>query len=367
MSDTINVLLVDDQALLRQALANLLAQNTDLTIIGTASDGHEAIKQVALHRPDVVLLDIEMPNLDGLSATQLITQRFPESKVILLSAHDDNAYLINALRAGAKAYLLKNTLGDELTDTIRKVHKGYGQFGPGILEKMVAGIATAENTASPVVLEEALIEPNPLTEAASAVHQDHPLPIAGVTSPWMIPDSALTSALGRFDEDELLTLIQRLRDHPQSELTLKSYLNQHLVENPTNLAGLYLQGVLARQSWHQPQIAFESLKRGFQAGIQQEMPHETLLLFYREALSLDPVAAFSWLTQTSSPWNARKHLPFLIQEAAMQLGKASPQYRSLLTLYRIRCLKAVLAKHQDINSAFLTPTLEQVSVVSNAI
>ena len=339
MSDTINVLLVDDQALLRQALENLLTQNADLKIVGTASDGHEAIKQVALCRPDVVLLDIEMPNLDGLSATRLITQRFPETKVILLSAYDNDAYLMNGLKAGAKAYLLKDTLSGELTDTIRNVYKGYGQFSPGILEKMVAGIAKPEDIAS-----ETAVDLPPVTATGGEVlefPQTQPAP-GGKASPSSAPPGAASMlALERFNPDELLTLIGQLRSHPDTATALKPILEQRIAEEPNNLSALYVYGALARQAWNQPRKALESLQAGFQAGVQQNTSPEALLLFYREALHVEPLSAFSWLTRIGSPWSTLKRLPFLIQEAATQFGKGSPQYRSLMMLYRIRCLKAM--------------------------
>lgn len=336
MSDTINVLLVDDQALLRQALANLLSQNTDLNIVGTASDGHEAIKQVALNRPDVVLLDIEMPNLDGLSATQLIAQRFPETKVILLSAHDDNAYLMNALKVGAKAYLLKSTLGEEITDTIRNVHKGYGQFGPGILEKMVAGIATPTKS---------------ISEVESSVSLE----------------TILTTTIHRFEPDELVALWDQLHDRPEAAIALRPNLEACLQDNPHNLAALYLLGALARQSGDQPQVAVDMLARGYEAGVKQTLPAKDLLLFYQAAAEIDPTTAFGWLTQQNNPWSSPKHLPFLIQEAATRLGKTSSQYRLLLVLYRVQLLKALLPTPREIYPPFPAATiLDQTPVTTSA-
>ncbi|MEM9007407.1 MAG: response regulator transcription factor [Cyanobacteria bacterium P01_F01_bin.86] len=344
MSETINVLLVDDQALLRQALENLLTQNADLKIVGTASDGHEAIKQVALCRPDVVLLDIEMPNLDGLSATRLITQRFPETKVILLSAYDNDAYLMNGLKAGAKAYLLKDTLSGELTDTIRNVYKGYGQFSPGILEKMVAGIAKPEE-----LLTEDIAEVGSSAKVTGGDILEFPqkqpvTPVSSTSQPVALPSSASMLALDQFNPDDLRKLLHELHSHSETASAVKPVLEERIAEEPTNLAALYVYGVMARQTWNEPQKAFASLQAGFQAGMQQKIAPEALLIFYREALPLDASSAFSWLTQVGSPWNKLKRLPFLIQEAAKQFGRGSSQYRSLLLLYRIRFLKMMLSK-----------------------
>lgn len=347
MSDTIKVLLVDDQALLRQALANLLAQQANLSIVGTASDGHEAIKQVALYRPDIVLLDIEMPNLDGLSATRLITQRFPESKVILLSAHDNKAYLMKALRAGAKAYLLKNTLSSELIDTIQNVHKGYGQFGPGILEKMVEGMLTPAEQGVEVVRSQSL------NQAATAAEMP-------------LQEAEVALAFSRFEPEELRSLVGTLRLHPQAAIAFKPKLEQQLSADPTNLAALYVQGALSQTPWNLPQVALRSLQAGFQSGIHQELSPEALLLFYREALPLNPITAFSWLTQAGSPWNLQKRLPFLIKEAAKLFGPASAQCRTLLLLYRIRGLKTLMTRASSTTPFFPnTAARKPATVVSS--
>lgn len=345
VSTPINILLVDDQALLRQALANLLEQDTELNIVGVASDGYEAIKQVALCRPDVVLLDIEMPNLDGLSTTQLITQRFPEIKVIVLSAHDNNVYLMNALRAGAKAYLLKNTLCEELIDTVRLVHKGYSQFSSDVFEKMLAGIPTAAS--SPV---------GPLTNGAAAAA---PLAALAEEAPeGMILEDVLRSAklspeiLTRFEPREIKEATDQILAVPEVAISLKSSLNQRIAEEPTNLAILYLHGALASHSWDQPSTAFKSLWEGFQAGLEQAASTEALLLFYQEAAGLKPTLAFSWLTQTDGPWNNFHSLPFLVQEATKLFGETSSQARSLVTLYRIRSLKSILMEHANTTSVW---------------
>ena len=118
----INILLVDDQALLCEVLKTWLDVEEDLIVAGLAHDGQEAIIKVEELKPDIVLMDIDMPKMDGLSATKIICQRFPETKVVVLSGHDDDAYLGKSLRAGAKGYLLKNTTAEELVLKIRSVY-----------------------------------------------------------------------------------------------------------------------------------------------------------------------------------------------------------------------------------------------------
>ena len=118
----INILLVDDQALLCEVLKTWLDVEEDLIVAGVAHDGQEAIAKVEELRPDIVLMDIDMPKMDGLNATKIICQRFPEVKVIVLSGHDDDDYLGRSLESGAKGYLLKNTTAEELVLKIRSIY-----------------------------------------------------------------------------------------------------------------------------------------------------------------------------------------------------------------------------------------------------
>jgi YesN/AraC family two-component response regulator len=118
----INILLVDDQALLCEVLKTWLDVEQDINVLGVAHNGQEAIAKVEQLQPDIVLMDIDMPEMDGLQATKIISQRFPKVRVIFLSGHDDDVYLGKSLRAGAKGYLLKNTTADELVKKIRSVY-----------------------------------------------------------------------------------------------------------------------------------------------------------------------------------------------------------------------------------------------------
>jgi DNA-binding NarL/FixJ family response regulator len=120
----IRILLVDDQALLCEVLKTWLEVEQDFEVVGIARNGEEGIEKVESLRPDLVLIDIEMPGMNGLNATTIIKQRFPEVKVIVLSAHDDDAYVGKSVRAGAKGYILKNTTAEELATKIRAIHNG---------------------------------------------------------------------------------------------------------------------------------------------------------------------------------------------------------------------------------------------------
>jgi RNA polymerase sigma factor (sigma-70 family) len=133
----IRLLLVDDQSLICQGLKAMLSLEADLEVIGTADNGEMAIEQVSTLKPDVVLMDLRMPVMDGREATRLISQQFPEVKVLVLSTFDDDRYIADSIRAGAKGYLLKDMPSEELAQAIRVVHQGYTQMGPGLLEKLM--------------------------------------------------------------------------------------------------------------------------------------------------------------------------------------------------------------------------------------
>ncbi|AFY32782.1 response regulator transcription factor [Calothrix sp. PCC 7507] len=145
----IKVLLVDDQSLIRQGLRALLELEPDLEIVGEAENGESAIKLIAELQPHVVLMDIRMPIMDGVAATQEIHQRFSGIKVLVLTTFDDQEYVTAALQNGAMGYLLKDTPSEELAVAIRAVHKGYTQLGPGIVKKLLTQFSTATLTQSP--------------------------------------------------------------------------------------------------------------------------------------------------------------------------------------------------------------------------
>jgi hemolysin D len=132
----IRILLVDDQRTVRYIWQSYLVDQPDLEVIGHAADGEGTLVQVASLHPDIILLDIEMPGMDGLTTTRLICDRHAQTKVIVLSSHDHEEYIRKALQAGAKGYLLKNTPAPELIHAIRFVQKGYLQMGPGLFEKL---------------------------------------------------------------------------------------------------------------------------------------------------------------------------------------------------------------------------------------
>ncbi|WP_199315404.1 MULTISPECIES: response regulator transcription factor [Oscillatoriales] len=110
----------------------------DLEVVGEAENGQQAIAQASALQPDVVLMDVRIPIMDGVAATRVICQQFNSTKVLVLTTFDDDDYVSQAMRLGAKGYLLKDTHSDDLAAAIRAIHKGYTQMGPGLMEKAIA-------------------------------------------------------------------------------------------------------------------------------------------------------------------------------------------------------------------------------------
>lgn len=133
----INILLVDDQKMVREALKVALEPETDLAIVGTADNGVSAVKQVEKLQPDVVIMNMEMPVLDGAGATERITKNFPQTKILILTSYDSDEYVTKCLAMGAKGYLLKDSGTTDIAEAIRSINKGYTQISPGLLEKLL--------------------------------------------------------------------------------------------------------------------------------------------------------------------------------------------------------------------------------------
>jgi DNA-binding NarL/FixJ family response regulator len=131
----IKVLIVDDQKSVQEIIKNYIEADPGLELIGCANDGKEAIELIKIHHPHVVLMDIEMPVMDGLEATQIISEQFINTNVLIISVHNDDTYLDAALQVGAKGYLKKNTPEKELINAVYSAYKGYFQLGPGLLEQ----------------------------------------------------------------------------------------------------------------------------------------------------------------------------------------------------------------------------------------
>jgi DNA-binding NarL/FixJ family response regulator len=158
---SINLLIVDDQALFREGLRTLLSVHQDIHVVGEAATGQEAVDFVRHHQPDVVLMDVRMPVLDGVAATRQICAGSNNTRVIMLTTFDDDEYVFEGLRAGAVGYLLKDVASDRLLDAIRAAMRGDSFLQPSVAAKVVAEFARL----SPPEPENE--RPQPLTEPLS--------------------------------------------------------------------------------------------------------------------------------------------------------------------------------------------------------
>jgi DNA-binding NarL/FixJ family response regulator len=128
----IQILVVDDHPVVREGILGLIATQSDMHLAAEAATGREAIQQFRAHRPDVTLMDLQMPEMSGLDAIMAIRDEFPEARIVVLTTYVGDAQVMRALKAGARAYLLKNTLNKELLDTIRAVHAGKKWLSPEV-------------------------------------------------------------------------------------------------------------------------------------------------------------------------------------------------------------------------------------------
>lgn len=132
----LNVLIVDNQALARDGLELIVGASNDIIVIGTAENGADAIDKIDALHPDLVLMDLKMPVMNGVQATRRIRERFPEVKVLVLTTYDADEWVVDAIRAGASGYLLKDSPRDEIVDAIRKTAAGENTTSPQITEKL---------------------------------------------------------------------------------------------------------------------------------------------------------------------------------------------------------------------------------------
>ena len=140
----IRVLVVDDHAILRDGIRSLLERQEDIRVVGEAANGREAIERVQELAPDLVLMDVAMPEMDGLEATRQIKTRFPQVRVLILTQHDDHEYVEPMLRAGASGYVLKRSGGREVVNAIRQVYEFGAFLEPSITRQVIEGLTQPE-------------------------------------------------------------------------------------------------------------------------------------------------------------------------------------------------------------------------------
>ena len=139
----IRILIVEDQRIVREGLIALLEDESEVAIVGEASEGAEAVELFARLQPDVVLMDLQMPNVDGPEATRRIREQSPDARILVLTTYATDEFIFKALRDGARGNLLKDASADQLLEAIRAVHQGRTLLAPEVAERLVAGVSAS--------------------------------------------------------------------------------------------------------------------------------------------------------------------------------------------------------------------------------
>lgn len=150
----IKVMIADDQELIRQSLQIILNSKTDIKVTDVASNGQEVIRSIRREKPDIILMDIRMPKIDGVQCTKIIKENYPQIKIIILTTFDDDEYVYNALKFGASGYLLKGVSMDELCGAIRTVYSGRAMINPDIATKVLRLFSQMAQTNYTIPVEE---------------------------------------------------------------------------------------------------------------------------------------------------------------------------------------------------------------------
>ena len=233
----IRVLVVEDQEIVRRGLRTMLQRKPDFQVVGEAANGQDAIALVTSlqgtdQQPDVILMDIQMPVMDGVAATQHLCQQFPDLKVLVLTTFDDAPYIAEAMRYGAKGYVLKDTPSKELAEIIRSIHRGYTQFGPGILEKAIT-LTQSQADQPPVQASNPSISlsnlPPGFTELTSREREVLCLIAAGRSNREIAEQLCVTEGTARNHISHILSRLN-LRDRTQAAIVASAFLPW--LENP---------------------------------------------------------------------------------------------------------------------------------------
>ena len=217
MPDPIRILLVDDQRLMRDGLRTLLELEDNLEVVSEAADGREAVAAYTAVQPDVVLMDIRMPQMDGVEATRTIRQQWPNARILILTTFDTDQYVFEGIRAGAMGYLLKDLSGAELASAIRTIAAGGALIGPEVAQRVMQQLAQmpTETAVSP---PPAHVLTDPLTDREMEILQ---LMAEGLSNPRIAERLFLAEGTVKNYVSQILQKTET-RDRAQAVLKAKS-------------------------------------------------------------------------------------------------------------------------------------------------
>lgn len=233
----VRLLIVDDQPLIRRGLAMMLATEPDIAVVGQAADGIEAVEQALATRPDVVVMDLQLPRASGVVATRALARQLPTARVVVLTTFDDDELVFEAIRGGAHAYLLKDASEAEVLDTIRAVHRGESRLSPRIAAKVLAQFRAVAHERTPASTATATATPasaststsTPTAVPAAALASAPALAAAPATPPPAAP--ADDPALAQLTERELRILDLLAEGRTNKQIAAAVFLAEGTVKN----------------------------------------------------------------------------------------------------------------------------------------
>lgn len=169
--EKIRILVVDDYTLVREGFARMLELCPDFEVVGQASSAQEALERCRLLQPDIVLMDIKLPQINGIEATRMIKEKWPHVEIVILSMYDEDEYVMEAVKAGASGYLLKDVTHEQLFETVRVVHAGGSMMQPNLARKLLREFAQIARTSPALSRPEGGAEPLVLSEREVEVLQ----------------------------------------------------------------------------------------------------------------------------------------------------------------------------------------------------
>jgi DNA-binding NarL/FixJ family response regulator len=337
----IRILLVDDQKVIRQGLQALLESEPDFQIVGLAENGKIGTEIAEQLQPDVVLVDMYMPVMDGASATEIICQRCPNTRVLLLSSADDDQCIADALSAGAMGYLLKNASSEEVANAIRSVHKGYTQLSPGLLQKVMSRSASSISESVNTVSDLSYAE-NELLKLLKE------------------PDCLDIQTLNTFN-----TLVTSSTEAKK----LLPHLKQKLERQPDHVGAYYFLGTLLYEHQHQAKVALTCWRKGFKQALNQGISLEGLLLFCRSMFAINVEEAFAAIQQVVKMQG--ELIPtFVLGQTTDQVFAAESECAQFLAIvWQIQKLHTLLDEHyplksklDDLNTRFAMLTRQRLGL-----